>query len=173
MRPSPTCPSVHFVESEPTGQLKALAWSGIPAELRPLTWQILLVRLALRSVSTMQESDDAQNYVPTNASRRIAVLARKRQEYADAVKLAFAKGKSGLDQATWHQIYIDVPRTNPGVRLWQFEATQRVRSFSICLTSPVRRVAQSLERILYVWAIRHPASGYVQVRSPLSLKARS
>jgi hypothetical protein len=27
-----------------TGQLKALAWSGIPAELRPLTWQILLVR---------------------------------------------------------------------------------------------------------------------------------
>jgi hypothetical protein len=38
-----------------------------------------------------------------------------------------------------------VPRTNPHLTLYSFEATQR-----------------SLERILYVWAIRHPASGYVQ-----------
>lgn len=60
-------------------------------------------------------------------------MARKRQEYADAVKLAFAKGKAGLDQATWHQIYIDVPRTNPGVRLWQFEATQRVHCLAVAL----------------------------------------
>jgi hypothetical protein len=45
----------------------------------------------------------------------------------------------------WHQISIDVPRTNPHLKLYQYEATQR-----------------SLERILYVWAIRHPASGYVQ-----------
>ena len=34
---------------------------------------------------------------------------------------------------------------NPGLRLWQQAETQR-----------------ALERILYVWAIRHPASGYVQ-----------
>jgi hypothetical protein len=45
----------------------------------------------------------------------------------------------------WHQIEIDVPRTRPGVPLWS------------CLTAQ-----RSLERILYVWAIRHPASGYVQ-----------
>jgi hypothetical protein len=50
-----------------------------------------------------------------------------------------------LDEAIWHQISIDVPRTNPHLPLYQYEATQR-----------------SLERILYVWAIRHPASGYVQ-----------
>ncbi|KAK4905431.1 GTPase-activating protein, partial [Elasticomyces elasticus] len=54
------------------------------------------------------------------------------------------KGR-GLDEALWHQIVIDVPRTNPTLPLYQFEATQR-----------------SLERILYVWALRHPASGYVQ-----------
>lgn len=59
--------------------------------------------------------------------------------------MAFSRGESSLDPALWHQIQIDVPRTNPGVPLWQFESTQR-----------------SLERILYVWAIRHPASGYVQ-----------
>jgi hypothetical protein len=38
-----------------------------------------------------------------------------------------------------------VPRTRPGAPLWSCAATQR-----------------ALERILYVWAIRHPASGYVQ-----------
>jgi len=38
-----------------------------------------------------------------------------------------------------------VPRTNPSCPLFQNEIVQR-----------------SLERILYVWAIRHPASGYVQ-----------
>ena len=84
-------------------------------------------------------------YLPAPASRRAPTLARKRQEYADAVRLAFARGKQGLDGPIWHQISIDVPRTRPGVRLWQGAAAQR-----------------SLERVLYVWAIRHPASGYVQ-----------
>lgn len=53
-------------------------------------------------------------------------LARKRQEYADAVRLAFAKGEEGLDSVIWHQICIDVPRTNSGIRLWQGAETQRV-----------------------------------------------
>lgn len=61
------------------------------------------------------------------------------------MKQAFSRGVQGLDNRLWHQISIDVPRTRPGVPLWQAEATQR-----------------SLERVLYVWAIRHPASGYVQ-----------
>ncbi|KAK9239209.1 rab-GTPase-TBC domain-containing protein [Lipomyces kononenkoae] len=104
--------------------LRNLAWSGIPDELRPMSWQVLL------------------GYLPSNADRRVSTLARKRREYADGVKQAFA---NGVDHAVWHQINIDVPRTNPHLKLYSFEATQR-----------------SLERILYVWAIRHPASGYVQ-----------
>lgn len=72
-------------------------------------------------------------------------MARKRAEYQAGVRLAFQRGSESLDQAIWHQIHIDVPRTNPGISLWQRQATQR-----------------ALERILYVWAIRHPASGYVQ-----------
>lgn len=87
----------------------------------------------------------SQGYLPAPSARRVSVLARKRQEYADAVKASFAKGIEGLNQSIWHQIHIDVLRTNPGVPLWQFEATQK-----------------ALERVLYVWAIRHPASGYVQ-----------
>ncbi|GAA5921074.1 hypothetical protein JCM1841_005084 [Sporobolomyces salmonicolor] len=108
-------------------ELRKLSWSGIPEELRPMAWQLLL------------------GYLPSPSSRRASTLARKRQEYADAVRLAFSRGVNGLDGPIWHQISIDVPRTRPGVRLWMGEGTQR-----------------SLERILYVWAIRHPASGYVQ-----------
>lgn len=107
------------------GELKKLAWSGIPLELRPLSWQLLL------------------GYLPTNSDRRVATLARKRQEYKDGVEHVFEK--VALDQAMWHQIEIDVPRTNPHLKLYGFPATQR-----------------SLERILYLWAVRHPASGYVQ-----------
>ncbi|KAG6243111.1 hypothetical protein E4U24_005510 [Claviceps purpurea] len=116
--------------------LRALAWSGVPGEVRAMTWQLLL------------------SYMPTNSERRITTLERKRKEYTDGVRQAFervgtSKASSGrargLDEAVWHQISIDVPRTNPRIELYSYEATQR-----------------SLERILYLWAVRHPASGYVQ-----------
>ena len=131
--------------------LRNSAWSGLPPEVRATSWQILL------------------GYLPTNSERRVSTLERKRKEYLDGVRQAFDRGVSGsegglhaqhadsgypfaksgrsrgLDEAIWHQISIDVPRTNPHLELYAYEATQR-----------------SLERILYVWAVRHPASGYVQ-----------
>lgn len=116
--------------------LRAAAWSGVPEEVRAMTWQLLL------------------GYLPTSSERRVGTLERKRKEYLDGVRQAFERSGSssapagkmrGLDEAVWHQISIDVPRTNPHLELYAYEATQR-----------------SLERILYVWAVRHPASGYVQ-----------
>ncbi|KAI1773436.1 RabGAP/TBC [Hypoxylon cercidicola] len=120
----------------PLTDLRALAWGGVPEEVRAMTWQLLL------------------SYLPTSSERRVATLERKRKEYLDGVRQAFERGGTnsasggrsrGLDEAIWHQISIDVPRTNPHIELYSYEATQR-----------------SLERILYLWAIRHPASGYVQ-----------
>ncbi|QRV82815.1 GTPase-activating protein GYP1 [Ceratobasidium sp. AG-Ba] len=84
-------------------------------------------------------------YIPLPSATRLQTLQRKREEFRNLAKLTFARGREGLDQQIWHQIKIDVPRTRPGVRLWMETGTH-----------------QSLERILYVWAIRHPASGYVQ-----------
>ncbi|KAF2147566.1 uncharacterized protein K452DRAFT_314688 [Aplosporella prunicola CBS 121167] len=126
-------------------ELRNSAWSGLPQEVRAMSWQILL------------------GYLPTSSERRVATLERKRREYLEGVRQAFERSNvgnemgvppaqatsrnrgRGLDEAIWHQISIDVPRTNPHLELYSYEATQR-----------------SLERILYVWAIRHPASGYVQ-----------
>ncbi|KAI4195188.1 MAG: hypothetical protein LQ350_007362 [Teloschistes chrysophthalmus] len=131
--------------STPLSDLRDSAWSGIPEEVRAISWQLLL------------------GYLPTSSERRVATLERKRKEYLEGVRQAFDRGPSGsstpslrtatsafarnrgLDEALWHQISIDVPRTSPHIKLYSYEATQR-----------------SLERILYVWAIRHPASGYVQ-----------
>ena len=103
-----------------------------------------------------------QGYSPLPAPMRISTLARKRKEYLSLVELAFSRRRENLDQQVWHQIEIDVPRTRPGVQLWMQAATQRVSRQSAHWHIRISYMLQSLERILYVWAIRHPASGYVQ-----------
>ncbi|WVQ62652.1 uncharacterized protein L199_000799 [Kwoniella botswanensis] len=109
------------------------------AELRKLAWNG--VPEEVRGVVWML----LLNYLPLPVQPRLTTLNRKRKEYTQLVDQYFGRGLSSLDQQIWHQIEIDVPRTRPGVALWSCVQTQR-----------------SLERILYVWAIRHPASGYVQ-----------
>ncbi|KAJ1783517.1 GTPase-activating protein [Coemansia sp. RSA 2399] len=84
-------------------------------------------------------------YLPLNASRRELTVQRKRKEYDDWVGQTFSRGEDALDRTLWHQITIDVPRTSPGSPIFRSERIQR-----------------SLERVLYCWAARHPASGYVQ-----------
>ncbi|KAJ3303837.1 GTPase-activating protein [Kappamyces sp. JEL0829] len=74
-----------------------------------------------------------------------ATLARKRAEYQEFIGQIWGRGEENMDQALHHQIHIDIQRTNANIKLYQNETTQ-----------------QCLERILYIWAIRHPASGYVQ-----------
>jgi hypothetical protein len=49
-------------------ELRQIAWNGCPEVARPLVWQLLL------------------GYLPSNTSRREAMLARKRKEYATNIK---------------------------------------------------------------------------------------
>lgn len=124
--------------------LRKLAWNGIPNELRAISWLLLL------------------GYLPTNRSRQRSTLKRKRQEYVDGlnnITIEFndesptndstvSLGNSttqNKEKQLYHQIKIDVKRTNPTMKLYAYPATQL-----------------SLRKILYFWAVRHPASGYVQ-----------
>lgn len=125
--------------------LRKLAWAGLPCNMRAEVWKMLL------------------GYVSTNRSRRIDTLERKRREYRDAVKQHYmssyqstSKSQKDLspntysragsqEDLTMRQISVDLPRTCPGLALFH-----------------IPEVQQALERILYVWATRHPASGYVQ-----------
>merc|ERR1711983_228103 len=84
-------------------------------------------------------------YLPGNASRQIEVLQRKQEEYQRYVDQYFATKDQDVHQDTYRQIHIDIPRMSPVVGLFQQRCVQEI-----------------FERILYIWAIRHPASGYVQ-----------
>ncbi|KAL3698931.1 hypothetical protein R1sor_016953 [Riccia sorocarpa] len=110
--------------------LRELAWSGVPPDMRPTVWRLLV------------------GYAPPNADRREAVLERKRQEYIDCITQYYDipdADRTEDERTMLRQISVDAPRTVPDVPFFQHPEMQA-----------------SLIRVLYIWAIRHPASGYVQ-----------
>uniref|UniRef100_A0A8C7S467 TBC1 domain family, member 22a n=1 Tax=Oncorhynchus mykiss TaxID=8022 RepID=A0A8C7S467_ONCMY len=118
-------------------ELRKLSWSGIPRHVRPITWKLL------------------SGYLPANTERRESTLQRKRQEYFGFIEQYYDSRNDEHHQDTYRQvrmlrmtthiIHIDIPRTNPLIPLFQQASVQEI-----------------FERILFIWAIRHPASGYVQ-----------
>lgn len=108
-------------------------------ELRHLSWSGVPARL--RSVTWRLLSE----YLPANLERRQNVLMRKRLDYWNLVKQYYDTERDEGFQDTYRQIHIDIPRMSPLISLFQQTTVQLI-----------------FERILYIWAIRHPASGYVQ-----------
>lgn len=84
-------------------------------------------------------------YLPPSSDRRILTLERKRQEYFNFIDQYYDTRLQEPHKHTFRQIAIDIPRMSPLIPLFQQELVQQV-----------------FERILFIWAIRHPASGYVQ-----------
>lgn len=110
--------------------LKKQSWNGIPHELRPEVWQLLL------------------GYMPANLERRESAIARKRKEYLDSIPMYFniaEADRTTQEGEILRQIDVDLPRTCPNNPFFSQPPIQK-----------------AMERILYIWAIRHPASGYVQ-----------
>ena len=112
--------------------LRALAWNGVPAECRAEVWRLLL------------------GYLPLARERRDGMLDKRRQEYVTFLRqhylsLQSAPAPSSLDAETLQQIQQDVPRTSPAYLFFKRPAVQK-----------------SLERVLFIFSVRHPASGYVQ-----------
>ena len=117
--------------------LRKLCWNGIPTKYRSQAWQILL------------------GYMPTNKARRHSTITKKRIEYHEMIDTYYhintnntntAIERTSQETEILRQILKDIPRTCPDSPFFQQEPIQR-----------------AMERILYLWSIRHPASGYVQV----------
>ncbi|XP_063095027.1 TBC1 domain family member 22B isoform X6 [Cavia porcellus] len=81
-------------------------------------------------------------YLPANMERRKLTLQRKREEYFGFIEQYYDSRNEEHHQDTYRQIHIDIPRTNPLIPLFQQPLVQEI-----------------FERILFIWAIRHPASG--------------
>lgn len=112
--------------------LRKLSWNGVPHSYRPLVWQILL------------------GYMPVKRERREEILTRKRKEYYDSVPTYYSNSitdndRTSQDGEIYRQIMVDLPRTCPDSPFFHQEPIQKM-----------------MERILYIWSIRHPSSGYVQ-----------
>jgi len=86
-------------------------------------------------------------YTPLVRERSESTITTKRQQYWASVPTVLDETvpQNEYERNLYDQIQKDVPRTNPSVPLFH-----------------IARVQKALERILYVWSIRHPASGYVQ-----------
>ncbi|XP_064439850.1 TBC1 domain family member 22A-like [Mirounga angustirostris] len=83
-------------------------------------------------------------YLPANVDQRPATLQRKQKEYFAFIEHYYDSRNDGVHQDTYRQIHIDIPRMSPEALILQ------------------PKVTEIFERILFIWAIRHPASGYVQ-----------
>ncbi|XP_067930739.1 TBC1 domain family member 22B-like [Watersipora subatra] len=108
-------------------------------ELRPLSWSG--IPASCRPTTWRFLS----GYLPAALDRRDLTLERKRQEYFGFLDQYFGTRHQDQYEEIFRQIHIDVPRMNPLIPLFQNKQVQEI-----------------FERILYIWAIRHPASGYVQ-----------
>ena len=108
-------------------------------ELRKLSWSG--IPKAVRPTSWKILS----GYLPCVVDRREPTLQRKRNEYFGFVDQYFETRFQEMHESTFRQILKDIPRMTSLAHLLQQKVVQEI-----------------FERILYIWAIRHPASGYVQ-----------
>ncbi|KAI0985315.1 hypothetical protein GJ496_006013 [Pomphorhynchus laevis] len=84
-------------------------------------------------------------YMPRNREDSKLILERKRDEYWNLVDRYFDQRFEPMYKEDFRQISIDCPRMNPQIK---------------ALHNPV--IQEMFQRILFLWAVKHPASGYVQ-----------
>eukprot|EP01066_Platyproteum_vivax_P009378 Platyproteum_vivax@DN4118_c0_g1_i1.p1 len=115
-----------------SNELRPLLWSGAPDDCDPY----------IRAQSWQM----MLGYLPFHKDRQEASLSRKRQEYSQLIQEFYDKEqRSQSEGKILRQIQVDMPRTNANVRMFTHA-----------------RVQSLMQRVLYIWAVRHPASGYVQ-----------
>lgn len=128
-------------ESSKADKFKAMVSAPVIdiEELRKLSWSGISKKY--RPIAWKLLS----GYLPPIEDRRQLTLERKRKEYFNFVEQYYHTRHEEPHKDTFRQISIDIPRMSPLIPIFQQPVVQQV-----------------FERILYIWAIRHPASGYVQ-----------
>lgn len=109
------------------------------SELEKLSWKG--IPKCFRAVCWKLLSD----YLPLKKELQKKTIEQKRNSYWESVTECYSPTFLELNHDTLRQILSDIPRMNPLIPIFQNETVQNI-----------------FQRILYVWAVRHPASGYVQ-----------
>ena len=125
-------------------KLRRLCWGGCPNSFRAECWGVLT------------------GYYPLTHANRVAFLSRKRSEYQSYVN-------SGYRNIDWDALLSedrgkDVDGANVGVEevgIMKQIRKDLPRAGNIRVLH-VERIQKIMERVLYIWALRHPACGYVQ-----------
>jgi hypothetical protein len=90
-------------------------------------------------------------YSPLNIDIRERTIKKKRQEYKDTCEIynqLLSEPEKYMNESefkTYKQISVDIPRTMPDYKLFSNEKIRFI-----------------MKRLLFIWSMRHPASGYVQ-----------
>lgn len=116
------------------------------AELRTLSWKGLPAEIRPKAWQLLC------GYLPANRDRRESTLKRKREEYRTLVDQYYPSHTLEQNKKTHHQIEVDIERTGQSLPLFRKST-----------------VKEMFWRILYIWAIRHPGSGYVQGINDLAM----
>eukprot|EP01071_Lankesteria_metandrocarpae_P008386 Lankesteria_metandrocarpae@DN4951_c0_g1_i1.p1 len=143
-------------------ELRKMLWSGIPEdapyEVRSLCWKIALGHLptqkSMRSKVAKRRLDDYLNLVNDHFGDSLFKELRRQASSQDQCDEELIHNDTCIESITksreeariLRQIRVDLPRTRP--------------TGYTMLSSP--RIYKLMERVLYCWSIRHPASGYVQ-----------
>lgn len=86
--------------------------------------------------------------LPRNTTRRVLIQEKRKNEYQEFLRVYFnvtADKRTESELGQMHQIELDVPRTLPETEWFHLP-----------------QIEKALTRTLFIWALRHPASGYVQ-----------
>eukprot|EP00039_Didymoeca_costata_P031058 m.32921 g.32921 ORF g.32921 m.32921 type:complete len:442 (+) comp8467_c0_seq1:78-1403(+) len=90
-------------------------------------------------------------YLPANVDRRPGVMTRRRAEYHSFVEQHYGARSDASNKQMLHQIQVDILRTTPT---------------SIFSQEVVKEI---FERLLFVFHVRHPGTGYVQGMNDLAV----
>ncbi|KAL1129693.1 hypothetical protein AAG570_012637 [Ranatra chinensis] len=113
--------------------LQKLSFPGIPFPIKADAWRLL-------------SHFSLQGYAPPSLTLRNETLNQKRLDYWNFVKEYYdSESRDETYQGTYRQIHIDIPRMSPTIGLFRQKIVQEM-----------------FERILFIWSVMHPASGYVQ-----------